>query len=226
MPRSKSSRPARKAMPQFPFTPVALAARHDGWTAERQIAFINALADSGCVVDAARAAGMSVRRAYRLRAHPQAGSFRQAWESAMEWAIQLLQDAVLSRAIKGVPIPHYHNGKKVGEHRRYDERLAQFLLRTRAPAYYGRAAEQMDVPIQSHHYAIALARAVLHMEAEAKDVRAAFTAEEEGRSGHAIDDVDVVDGAEAEAIAAADEAVDHARLAREGGEGSEGGEAQ
>ncbi len=44
MPRSKSSRPARKAMPQFPFTPVALTARHDGWTAERQIAFINALA--------------------------------------------------------------------------------------------------------------------------------------------------------------------------------------
>ncbi|MFO1261565.1 MAG: hypothetical protein U1E68_10885 [Sphingomonadaceae bacterium] len=46
MPRSKPHpRPAGKAMPQFPFTPVALTARHDGWTAERQIAFINALAE-------------------------------------------------------------------------------------------------------------------------------------------------------------------------------------
>lgn len=210
-------------MPQFPFTPVALAARHDGWTAERQIAFINALADCGCVADAARAAGMSVRSAYRLRAHPQAGSFRQAWESAMEWAIQLLQDAVLSRAIKGVPIPHYHLGKKVGEHRRYDERLAQFLLRTRAPAYYGRAAEQRELPVQSHHYAIALARAVLHMEAEAEDVRVALTAEEESRAGSAPDDVEVVNGAEAEAIDAADEAEDRARLAAEGRECGAGG---
>lgn len=210
-------------MPQFSFTPVALAARHDGWTAERQIAFINALADCGCVADAARAAGMSVRSAYRLRAHPQAGSFRQAWESAMEWAIQLLQDAVLSRAIKGVPIPHYHLGKKVGEHRRYDERLAQFLLRTRAPAYYGRAAEQRELPVQSHHYAIALARAVLHMEAEAEDVRVALTAEEECRAGLAPDDVEVVHGAEAEAIDAAAEAEDRARLTAEGRECGEGG---
>ncbi|MDQ4420309.1 hypothetical protein OOT33_07660 [Sphingobium sp. DEHP117] len=211
-------------MPQFPFTPVARAARHDGWTAERQIAFINALADCGCVADAARAAGMSVRSAYRLRAHPQAGSFRRAWESAMEWAIQLLQDAVLSRAIKGVPVPHYHQGKKVGEHRRYDERLAQFLLRTRAPAYYGRAAEKQELPIQSHHYAIALARAVLHMEAEAEDVRVALTAEEESRAGLVLDDVDVVYGAEAEAIDAADEAEERARLTAEGGQGGAGGE--
>lgn len=183
MPRSKPHpRPAVKAMPQFPFTPVALTARHDGWTAERQIAFINALAEGGCVTDAARAAGMSVRSAYRLRALPQAGSFRLAWDNAMEWAIQLLQDAVLSRAIKGVPVPHYHGGKKVGEHRRYDERLAQFLLRTRAPALYGRAAEQVDVPVPSDHYAIALAHAVLRMGQDAEDARRTMLLEEEFRA--------------------------------------------
>ncbi|MCC6482757.1 MAG: hypothetical protein LKF30_03695 [Sphingobium sp.] len=185
MTRSKKHRPARKAMPQFPFTPVARAARHDGWTAERQIAFIDALAEGGCVADAARAAGMSVRSAYRLRALPQAGSFRLAWDNAMEWAIQLLQDAVVSRAIKGVPVPHYFQGKKVGEHRRYDERLAQFLLRTRAPAFYGRAAEQADVPVSSEHYAIALAHAQSLMEGDAEDVRRIAMLEDAFRAAQA-----------------------------------------
>ncbi|MGD9812399.1 MAG: hypothetical protein AB7U35_13885 [Sphingobium sp.] len=164
MPRSRKRRPAGKATPETPFNPIPLRERHDGWTADRQIAFIDALAASGCVTDAARTVGMSLRSAYRLRAHPGAGGFRLAWDNALEFAIQHLQDAVLSRAIKGVPIPHYYMGKKVGEHRRYDERLAQFLLRTRAPAFYGRPAEQRDIAASSHLYAVALARAILHIE--------------------------------------------------------------
>ena len=90
-----------------------------------------------------------------------------AWDEALEFAVQHLQDAVLSRAIKGVPIPHYYQGKKVGEHRRYDERLAQFLLRTRKPALYGRRAEAVDIAAPPELYAIALARAILGLEREA-----------------------------------------------------------
>jgi len=169
MPRSKRNRPAGKATPDLPFHPIPLRERHDGWTADRQIAFIDALAATGCVTDAARTVGMSVRSAYRLRAHPEAGSFRLAWDNAIEFAIQALQDAVLSRAIKGVPIPHYYQGKKVGEHRRYDERLAQFLLRTRKPALYGRTAEQFPFAAPAELYAIALARAILGLGREAAD---------------------------------------------------------
>ena len=76
MPRSKHRRPAGKATPDFPFNPIPLRERHDGWTADRQIAFMDALAASGCVANAARTVGMSMRSAYRLRAHPEAGSFR------------------------------------------------------------------------------------------------------------------------------------------------------
>ncbi len=36
------------------FAPVPVAHRHDGWTAERQRAFIEALADSGSVTIAAK----------------------------------------------------------------------------------------------------------------------------------------------------------------------------
>lgn len=167
MPRSRKRRPAGKATPDLPFNPIPLRERHDGWTADRQIAFIDALAATGCVTDAARTVGLSVRSAYRLRAHPEAGSFRLAWDEALEFAVQHLQDAVLSRAIKGVPIPHYYQGKKVGEHRRYDERLAQFLLRTRKPALYGRRAEAVDIAAPPELYAIALARAILGLEREA-----------------------------------------------------------
>ena len=44
MPRSKRSRPAGKATPDLPFHSIPLRERHDGWTADRQIAFIDALA--------------------------------------------------------------------------------------------------------------------------------------------------------------------------------------
>lgn len=178
----KPRRPASKAMPDLPFHPIPLRERHDGWNADRQIAFIDALAASGCVTDAARTVGMSVRSAYRLRAHPEAGSFRRAWDEALEFAIQHLQDAVLSRAIKGVPIPHYYQGKKVGEHGRYDERLAQFLLRTRKPALYGRAAEQLPIAAPSELYAIALARAVLGLEAAGQGAGPSYAPDEESET--------------------------------------------
>ena len=47
--------------------PVPVRPRHDGWTPERQYGFIDALAQSGCVAEAARSVGMSVEDAYRLR---------------------------------------------------------------------------------------------------------------------------------------------------------------
>ena len=40
--------------PLVPFTPVPLRARHDGWTAEKQIAFIEALAETACAEEACR----------------------------------------------------------------------------------------------------------------------------------------------------------------------------
>ncbi len=36
---------------------------------------------------------------------------------------------IFSRAIHGVLVPHYFKGELVGEHRKYNDRLAMFLLR-------------------------------------------------------------------------------------------------
>ncbi len=130
------------------FAPVPLRERHDGWTPARQAEFIAALAASGCVTAACAHVGMSTESAYRLRARHDATDFRGAWALVLDFAVDRLEHAVLSRAIEGVAVPHFYQGEIVGESRRYDERLAMFLLRHRRRETYGRAAESQPLPQQ------------------------------------------------------------------------------
>jgi hypothetical protein len=82
---SASSAPAEPGnRPLPPFTPVPRQYRRNGWTPERQAAFIAALADTGCVAKAARRVGMARTRCYALRRGPAAESFRAAWDAAIE----------------------------------------------------------------------------------------------------------------------------------------------
>lgn len=136
----------RKNKPQIPFTPVPLRARHDGWTAERQIAFIEALAECGCVEEACRRVGMSDSAAYALRRRPCGAPFREAWDAALDYALHRLEQDALSRARHGVPRPIFHKGEQVGEWRHFDERLTMFLLRARRPERYGKWLERMLAP--------------------------------------------------------------------------------
>lgn len=123
--------------PNQPFTPVARRPRHDGWTPDRQFEFIQALADTGCVEDAARHVGMSVQSAYQLRRQPGSESFQRAWGLALRAGLDRLADAAMSRALHGVARPIYQKGELVGEYRHFDERLTMFLLRTGNPARFG-----------------------------------------------------------------------------------------
>jgi hypothetical protein len=76
--------PSTAMTPHVPaFTPVPGRARRDGWTEERQRAFIAALDGTGCVGRAAAAVGMSRKSAYRLRRRKGAESFAAAWDSIM-----------------------------------------------------------------------------------------------------------------------------------------------
>lgn len=136
--------PADDAADAIPdFDPVPLRGRSDGWTPDRQIDFIEALAATGCVTQAAESVGMNRVAAYRLRGDPRAASFRAAWGWALEHAVAQLSDAVTSRAIHGVARPVFFQGKQVGERRYYDERLAMFLLRYRDPMRYGAWIDQV-----------------------------------------------------------------------------------
>src|SRR3546814_14281469 len=109
------------------FDPAPVRPRRDGWTADKQIAYVEALAACGCVEEACGAVGVSRMSAYRLRARADAQSFRYAWDFALDHAIGRLGDAVLSRAINGVARPVFYQGEQIGERRHYDERLAMWL---------------------------------------------------------------------------------------------------
>lgn len=130
----------------IPFEPVVLRPRHDGWTAAKQIAFIEALAETACIEEACRRVGMSDTSAYRLRRRARGAPFREAWDAALDYLAHRVEQGVLSRSLNGVPRPIFYKGVQVGEWREYDERLAMFILRHRRPARFGKWIDKVMAP--------------------------------------------------------------------------------
>jgi len=128
------SRPPKGTRKPPEFLPVPRAQnRHTGWTPERQRGFIEALMNTGSVKSAAHAVNMAPEGAYALRRHPEAESFRKAWEEALAVGVQRLEDHAMDRALNGEEVPVYSYGKLIGTRRIWNDRLIMFLLRTRAP---------------------------------------------------------------------------------------------
>jgi len=116
------------------YDPVALhRQRHDGWTAERQRAFLIALAETGCISEACRLAGITARSAYRLRAHRLGARFAEAWDAALRYATARLMTLAYERAIRGSIRETWRDGKLVSETRTPSDRLLIFLLGNLAP---------------------------------------------------------------------------------------------
>ncbi|MBE1527849.1 hypothetical protein GGC65_002305 [Sphingopyxis sp. OAS728] len=127
---------AAEARPPLPdFTPVPRKYRHDGWTPERQKAFIGALADTGSVSRAAAMVNMAQANCYTLRRAPGAESFRRAWEAALDFGVARLKDIAFERAIDGYLVPVFVAGKLMGFRRRHNDALLMFCLR-----HYGQDA--------------------------------------------------------------------------------------
>ena len=60
--------------------------RRDGWTPERQLRFLDELAQTRNVIRAAATAGMSRKSAYRLRNRREGALFALLWERALAFA--------------------------------------------------------------------------------------------------------------------------------------------
>jgi hypothetical protein len=131
----------QNSKPLIPFTPVPVRPRRDGWTVEKQIAFIEALAETGIVEQACRRVGMSRTSADELRRRPAGGAFRRAWQIAVDYAGYRLEEDAHHRSRHGVVRPIFYKGEQVGEYRHYDERLTMFLLRSYRPERYGKALD-------------------------------------------------------------------------------------
>ena len=164
------SRPAAEPQASAPdFTPAA-STRATGWTPARQTTFIEALSQSGCVHEACRAVGLSRQSAYALRMRTDAQGFRLAWDAAIDLAMRRLSDECLSRALNGEAQPIFFQGEQIGERRRYDNKLAMFLLRYRDPLRYAASNDQMVYRGHPEKAALDFARARERMQAEANGV--------------------------------------------------------
>ena len=120
------------------FVPVVPRhAMHNGWTAERQRGFIQALADTGSVQAACDAVGMRTGGAYRLRRQPGAEGFRAAWAAALDHGVQRVEDVAMDRALNGVEQPVYSYGKLIGTRTVHNDRLLMFMLRNRSGDRFG-----------------------------------------------------------------------------------------
>ncbi len=93
-------------MPSTPCTPAADyrtdAPRVDGWTYERQAAFLMTLSETGLVSRACAFAEMSVASAYALRREPRGRAFALGWQAAHLLARDRLEDVLLEAAISGI----------------------------------------------------------------------------------------------------------------------------
>lgn len=105
------------------------------WTQRKKQAFLKALRGRGSVYAAARVVGLSPSGAYLVRKTDE--GFREAWDAAIEEALDLLEAELHRRAVKGTAKPVFYRGQKCGSYRTYSDRLGMFLLKRRRPHLFG-----------------------------------------------------------------------------------------
>ncbi|WP_051285332.1 hypothetical protein [Nisaea denitrificans] len=107
--------------------------------------FLKALAETGNVSEAARKARLDRSNAYQIRRQDQA--FADAWDDALDMAVDLLEAEARSRAVEGVEQPRFHQGRICGTVRKYSDSLLMFLLRAHRPETFreGRDAGSEDL---------------------------------------------------------------------------------
>jgi len=115
------------------YVSTAIRPRRDGWTAARQRAFLERLAEDGHVEAAAAAVGLTARSAFRLRAHPKAQAFARGWDAAVMIASQHLLGHAFQRALTGSRREIRRDGKVIAEQTVPSDRMLMFLLRHLRP---------------------------------------------------------------------------------------------
>ena len=96
--------------------------------------FLDVLAKTGVVAEAARACGYtdtSTLTAFRR----QDDEFSEAWDFALQDAKHVLEAEIWRRATDGVLEPTFYKGTIVGYTTKYSDSLAMFILRKLDPSY-------------------------------------------------------------------------------------------
>ncbi len=104
------------------------------FTPESREKFLASLRTTPNVTVAARAAGISRRRAYQVReAEPE---FAQAWDDAIEEGVDMLEAELHRRGYEGVDKPVTFQGKITDTFKEYSDTLAVFLMKAHRPEKY------------------------------------------------------------------------------------------
>lgn len=119
--RSTSTSSARTEILQASAALPSSKTRHDGWTPDVRVKFLQALARTGNVRAAAHYVQRSRETAYALRRRD--ADFARAWNAALLIARDNAQDILQERAIEGVEEKIYYHGEEIATRRRYDSRL-------------------------------------------------------------------------------------------------------
>ena len=116
-----------------PFAPEP-SRKGGGWSASRQLVFVETLAETGSVHLAAKSAGLSARSAYSLRIR--STPFARAWDAGQQLAVGRLSALVFDRAINGRVEQVWCGDELVGEKRVPSDRLLTWLLARLDPARF------------------------------------------------------------------------------------------
>lgn len=116
--------------PQTQFTDIPPAdelaqpkERHDGWSPDKQVTFLEALARTGNVRAAATYAGLSRESAYKLRRRADGRAFARAWDAAIIHARDIFQDELMDKGLNGWSEAVWHQGEEVGTRERWSAPL-------------------------------------------------------------------------------------------------------
>lgn len=96
--------------------------------------FLEALAQTGIITDAAQAAGVARETYYYWAEHDDA--FATAAAAAKEMAADRLEKEMVRRAVDGVSKPVYQGGELVGAITEYSDTLLIFALKAMRPEKY------------------------------------------------------------------------------------------
>ncbi len=105
---------------------AAFRHRHDGGASARQVAFLRALRETGCVRSACDRVGLSSTSAYRVKRR--IPDFGAAWDAALAYRLPALERAAYERAVEGWLEPIVYKGEVVAHRRRYSDAMLRLLL--------------------------------------------------------------------------------------------------
>ncbi len=99
--------------------------------------FQKTYAATGCLAAAARAAEITPAAARRLKAEASLfGSSGQGEADELGRAVAALETEAVRRALEGVEVPVFHQGRECGNTVKHSDTLLMFLLKTLRPERY------------------------------------------------------------------------------------------